>query len=660
MKELTVEIINATGLHARPASTFVNLAKQFRSKIHIHTDKKKANAKSVISVLTLGAKQGQTLRITADGDDESEALEALREAVAAGLGDELLAEAEKPAAETAPPAAGSTGIPGSPGIAIGPIYRFERVTLAIPETAGDPDTERAALDRAITAATDALKRLQQDVSARLGESEAAIFAAHQEILADAELRETADTHIRSGHSAAWAWQKTIETAAAELSAVKNDLLAARAADIRDAGGRVLAELLGQPTSVALPDNPVILVADDLSPSDTATLDRRKILGLVTAVGGANAHTAILARALGLPAVVGCGESVLSIPNGTFAILDGGAGSLTLSPDEAAIEQAKKAQEKANAARAESLRTAHEPARTTDGTLLHIMANIGGVTDAEQAAATGADGVGLLRTEFLFLERQSPPTEDEQFEVYRAIAAALGDKPVIVRTLDIGGDKPLPYLSVPDEQNPFLGQRGIRLCLARPDILRTQLRAILRASVHGNLKIMFPMITTLSDFSAARAMVDEIRAELDVKPVEIGMMVEVPAAAVMADVFARHVDFFSIGTNDLTQYTLAMDRTNQAVAGQADGLHPAVLRLIETTVRAAHAHGKMVGVCGELAADPHAGPILVGLGVDELSVSVPAVPTVKATVREMSMDKARQRAQQAVQQPSADAVRKLQG
>lgn len=660
MKELTVEIINATGLHARPASTFVNLAKQFRSKIHIHTDKKKANAKSVISVLTLGAKQGQTLRITADGDDESEALEALREAVAAGLGDEISGEAEKPAAETAPPAAGSTGIPGSLGIAIGPIYRFERVTLAIPETAGDPDTERAALDRAITAATDALKRLQQDVSARLGESEAAIFAAHQEILADAELRETADTHIRSGHSAAWAWQKTIETAAAELSAVKNDLLAARAADIRDAGGRVLAELLGQPTSVALPDNPVILVADDLSPSDTATLDRRKILGLVTAVGGANAHTAILARALGLPAVVGCGESVLSIPNGTFAILDGGAGSLTLSPDEAAIEQAKKAQEKANAARAESLRTAHEPARTTDGTLLHIMANIGGVADAEQAAATGADGVGLLRTEFLFLERQSPPTEDEQFEVYRAIATALGDKPVIVRTLDIGGDKPLPYLSVPDEQNPFLGQRGIRLCLARPDILRTQLRAILRASVHGNLKIMFPMITTLSDFSAARAMVDEIRAELDVKPVEIGMMVEVPAAAVMADVFARHVDFFSIGTNDLTQYTLAMDRTNQAVAGQADGLHPAVLRLIETTVRAAHAHGKMVGVCGELAADPHAGPILVGLGVDELSVSVPAVPTVKATVREMSMDKARQRAQQAVQQPSADAVRKLQG
>jgi phosphocarrier protein FPr len=287
-----------------------------------------------------------------------------------------------------------------------------------------------------------------------------------------------------------------------------------------------------------------------------------------------------------------------------------------------------------------------------------VANIGGVAESVQAAERGAEGVGLLRTEFLFLERSSAPTEDEQFEAYRDIAQALDGQPVIVRTLDIGGDKPIPYLPVPYEENPFLGERGIRLCLSRPELLRTQLRALLRASEHGFLRVMFPMIADLEELRRAKALVQEVRAELGVAPIEVGIMIEVPSAALLAEVFAREVDFFSIGTNDLTQYTMAMDRTHPTLAGQADGLHPAVLRLVDLTVRGAHATDKWVGVCGELAADPQAVPILVGLGVDELSVNVPAVPIVKAQVRALELSKAQELAAQALQCGTAAEVRGL--
>lgn len=670
MKEIEVEISNPTGLHARPAATFVNLAKQFQADIHIQNGTKKINAKRIISVLTLGAKQGQRLIISADGVDEDDALQALKSAVEQGLGDDIPTEktptrAEKSIPQPSPQSASKdtahivTGIPGSPGIAIGTVHQFQKIALDVPPDADNPTEELAALRNAISAAKDALDTLHADVTARIGAAEAEIFAAHQAILSDDSLSETAAQLIRAGRSAAWAWQNTIETTAAELASVDNAVLAARAADIRDVGNRVLRYLLKSPdTEPNFPDTPVILIAEDLTPSDTASLDHNKILGLCTAEGGANAHTAILARALGLPAIVGCGRTVLSIPNGTQVILDGTTGTLNLSPDEHTIKMTKLAQEKERNTRAEHLRAAKQPAHTSDGTLIDVMANIGGVADAEKSVTFGADGVGLLRTEFLFLERQTAPTEDEQFVVYRDIAMAMKNKPVIVRTLDVGGDKPLPYLSVPDEQNPFLGNRGIRLCLAQPEILRTQLRAIFRAAQFGTLKIMFPMVATLEEWNAAHALVESVRAELSVPPVEVGIMVEIPSAALMAHMFARHVDFFSIGTNDLTQYTLAMDRTNPAVSGGADGLHPAVLRLIDATVRAAHTEGKSVGVCGELAADPQAVPILVGLGVDELSVSVPGIPAVKAAIRTLSNTKAQKLAATALQQSTAAAVRTL--
>ncbi|HEX9925053.1 MAG TPA: phosphoenolpyruvate--protein phosphotransferase, partial [Anaerolineae bacterium] len=370
------------------------------------------------------------------------------------------------------------------------------------------------------------------------------------------------------------------------------------------------------------------------------------------------HTAILARALGLPAVVGAGAGVLALANGTPVILDGEAGTLTIEPDADTLATARKRQQAQQARREAELQAAQAPAITQDDHRMEVVANIGNVAEARQARAFGAEGVGLLRTEFLFLERADPPTATEQFEVYRDIAVALEGHPVIIRTLDVGGDKPLAYLPLPPEENPFLGQRGIRLCLARPDLLETQLRAILQAAEFGPCRIMFPMVAHLEEWRAARQMVERIRQELKSPAVELGIMVEVPAAALLADSFAREVDFFSIGTNDLTQYTLAMDRTHPVLSAQADGLHPAVLRLIDQTVRAAHAAGKWVGVCGELGADPQAVPILVGLGIDELSVSVPAIPGVKAQIRSLSLAAAQQLAAQALACATAKEVRQL--
>jgi len=400
-----------------------------------------------------------------------------------------------------------------------------------------------------------------------------------------------------------------------------------------------------------------VVAHDISPSDTASLDPQRVLGFCTAVGGPTAHAAIIARAMGFPAVVSVGEDVMKLDNGTLAILDGVAGTLVIEPDAETLARAQEAQRLYQARRLAAQASSAEPAVTRDGHRVEIVANIGGVADARKAHAAGAEGVGLLRTEFLFLDRASAPTETEQFEVYRDIALALEGKPVIIRTLDIGGDKPLPYINMAPEENPFLGERGIRLCLARPDLLRQQVRAILRAASYGKLRIMFPMVADLSEWQAARAIVEELRAELYAPEIEVGIMVEVPSAALLAEVFAREVDFFSIGTNDLTQYTLAMDSTHPSLAGKSDGLHPAVLRLIQHTVEGAHAAGKWVGVCGELGADPQAVPILLGLGVDELSISVPAIPMVKAQVRDLTLTEAQRLAQEALACATAPEVRR---
>jgi phosphocarrier protein FPr len=680
MKQIDLVIQNPTGLHARPAKVFVNLAKQYQSTVRVQHGVKMANAKSLISMLTLGAETGSQIRILVEGEDEEVALAALEKAVRSGLGEGDRPEA--PPAEPAPvrersevaapsrpePAAESRagnvvrGISAAPGIAIGPVYQLKRSEIVVVEEDGsDPFKEEALLKGAIEKARGQLERLRNQLLSSKAASEAAIFDVHLELIDDAELLEAVLEKIQNRESAPRAWQSVIESRAQVIAALKDPLLSARSADLHDIGYRVLRIMMGaEEQSYRLPDHPVIVVARDMSPSDTASLDRERVLGFCTAAGGPTSHTAIIARALSLPAVVSAGAGVLDLADETVVILNGVEGTLVVGPLEEAVRQAEETSQRWQQQRSEARQSAAEPALTRDGKRVEVVANIGGLKDARQAITMGAEGVGLLRTEFLFLDRMEAPSESEQFEVYRDIAQAMQGQPVIVRTLDVGGDKPLPYVVVPHEENPFLGERGIRLCLARPDLFRQQLRAILRAAAFGTLRIMFPMVADLAEWCEARALVDEIRADLNVPAPELGIMIEVPSAALMADAFAREVDFFSIGTNDLTQYTLAMDRMHPTLAGKSDGLHPAVLRLIAATVQAAHQEGKWVGVCGELGADPQAVPILVGLGVDELSVSVPSIPTVKAQIRTLEYAGAQSLAEQALRCATALEVRKMIG
>lgn len=675
MQQFDLVIHNPTGLHARPARVLVDIAKQYQSTIRIRYGAKQVNAKSLVSLLTLGVSSGQFIQFDISGEDEEVAATALAAAVREGLGEGpnprgpvipatvTFAVPPEPVAVPVPlqePGQAENllhGVSGAPGIAVGPVFQFKRTELVVSDRSSGVAAEQALLESALEAARQQIALLREQVARRGGASEMAIFEVHQDILSDPALLEPVQKAIGEGHSAAKAWEIEIDQQAALMATLADRLLAERSADVRDVGERVLRLLTGsQADRQPQPEQPVIVVAYDLTPSETVALDPQRVLGFCTAVGGPHAHTAILARAIGLPAVVNLGTSVLDLPPGTQVILDGTAGTLLVAPEESALAAAQLVHEKDHARKLSAMRTAHTPAITTDGHTVEVGANIGSLADAQQAVRSGAEGVGLLRTEFLFLNRPAAPTEEEQFQIYRGIAQTLEGKPVIIRTLDIGGDKPIPYLNLPSEDNPFLGQRGIRLCLQHPELFRQQLHAILRASSAGKLRIMFPMIADLVELQAAKAIVEEVRAELNAAPVEVGIMIEIPSAAIMADELAPEMDFFSIGTNDLTQYTLAMDRTHPSLATRADGLHPAVLRLIARTVEGAHAAGKWVGICGELGADPQAVPILLGLGVDELSVSGPAIPTVKAQIRSLTFAQCQALAQQALRCATAEQVR----
>ncbi|MBB5693882.1 phosphoenolpyruvate--protein phosphotransferase [Muricoccus pecuniae] len=663
-------ITGHAGLHARPATAFATLAKGFAAEILVGHGGKLANGKSMAALLTLGAERGAVLEIAARGADGAAAVRALAEAVAGGLGDTDEPEEPAPAARAvaAVPYRGAArrGVAASPGLAIARTHRLRHAAPPAPAEeapAGDPAGEAQRLGAALARAHEELRALQAEVSARSGSKQAAIFLAHQELVDDPELVGAARARVAAGLSAPAAWRAVTEARAKEMESLSDKLLAERGRDVRDVGTRVVRILSGaaEAPGLALPDHPVILLAEDLAPSDTAGLDVKRVLGLATALGGPNSHTAILARALGLPAVAGLGEGILSIPDGTEAVLDGDGGVLLPEPDAHDRALAEAARTERQAADAEAREAAYRPAFTRDGRRLETVANIGTPAEAAAAVAAGAEGVGLLRTEFLFLDREAAPDEEEQFQALHAMTEALRGLPLIVRTLDIGGDKEVPYLRLPREDNPFLGIRGLRLCLARPDLFRPQLRAIARAAraaPAGAVKVMFPMVASLEEYREGRAALEAVRTELGAPPMEVGIMVEVPSVATMADVLAREVDFFSIGTNDLTQYVLAMDRMHPALATKADGLHPAVLRLIGQVVRAAHAEGKWVGVCGNLAAEREACAILVGLGVDELSVSPPSVPELKARVRGLRMSDARRLAERALACGTAAEVRAL--
>ncbi len=654
---------NPLGMHARPATMLAELVRKSGTRVMLSREGgESADATRMIEVLGLGLTKGAVLTVSAD---DQAALKAVADAIRAGLGDDLSASAAAAPARRGPDwlptQVGATleGVPAADGLVVGFTRQHAPRPLPVHDEPGDPVEGASRLDSALKAAAAELTNLVADMQARFGADKAAIFRAHQELLADEAAVQGAISRVLDGHGVAWAYQQATDERIAKLQKLDDPTLAARAVDLSDVQRRVLRHLLGVQEESVQTQGPVILLAADLTPSDTARLGPDALLGFVTAQGGPTSHTAIIARGLGLPAVVAAGAGLLDVPDGTLAILDGQAGNLYLHPSEADVQSARERQAVLAAQREAARAARHQPGASRDGQRIEVAANINRAADAAQALEAGAEGVGLMRTEFLFLERESVPSEEEQEAEYRAMAGALGERPLIIRTLDIGGDKEVAYLGLAHEDNSFLGLRGIRLCFERPDLFLPQLRAIVRtAREHRNVHVMFPMIATLEDFRRASAIFEQVRRELDAPPIPLGVMIEVPSAALIADALAREAAFFSVGTNDLTQYTLAMDRLHPILARQTDAMHPAVLKLIKLSVDAAQAHGKWVGVCGGAAGDEVGALVLAGLGVKELSVSTPQVATVKAALRERTAEQLRALAQAALALPNAEAVRAL--
>ncbi len=713
--ELRITVANPLGLHARPAARFVQTVGQFDATVtaeNLTVPAGPASARSLNGVATLGVQQGHEVLIKASGPQAAEVLAAVRDLAErdfdeprtpgppAGLaapdgspagGPAAGPDAGQPgtatpglrgpgaaspgartlevmAAAAAQPADGTIlrGIPGSPGFAVGGAVHLRQAAVQVPrEAAADPAAELARLDAALEATRREVQAARDSVAARTGgEYEASIFDAHLLFLADEALLDPARRGIREGKNAADAWDSAVADVAGEWQRLTDSYQRERVRDLDSIRTDVLGHLLG--TRRGELGGAGIVVAGELSPADTAGFDPAVVRGIATALGGPTSHAAILARALGIPAVLGLGPDVLAVPEATQLLLDGDQGSVQVAPGPADLAAAEQAAEQRRQAGKRARQRAAEPAVTADGTRIEVAANAGSPEDVRHAVNAGADGIGLLRTEFLFLAAPSMPTEAEQAAVYAELAGVLAGRPMIIRTMDVGADKPLPYLPRDAEPNPALGQRGIRLGLARTDVLLTQLRAVLRVAAGHPVKLMFPMVATDYEVRAALGLVSAARRALAAEGVavpaegamEVGIMIEVPAAALTAAWLAPAVDFFSVGTNDLTQYTLAADREVSAVASLSDALHPAVLTLIGRAAGAAVDAGRWTGVCGELAADPLAVPLLLGLGVRELSVSAAAVASVKEIVRATDLAAAAELARQAVDLPSADAVRDL--
>ena len=532
------------------------------------------------------------------------------------------------------------GIGASPGAAIGPAFLFQQEDLSFKAyEVAEPQAEWKRMEIAFQMASTQLKLIYEKALQEAGESQAAIFEAHMQMIEDPELIGLVRKSILDGHNnAEKALLDAAEHYARTLEGLADEYFRARATDVRDVAHRCLRLLLGRPQVDVVLNKPSIIIGRDLTPSDTVRMDKSMLLGFCTAEGGATSHTAILAKALGVPAVVGMGDIVLTLADDIPLMINGRTGEIIVNPDETTVATFVQNQKSEKERAAAELLEVSQPAITKDGRRVEVVANVGSVADAKKAVTLGAEGIGLLRTEFLYLDRQTAPNEDEQYAVYKTIFDIQGSRPVIIRTIDVGGDKELAYIDLGHEDNPFLGWRAIRMCLDNPDFFKTQLRAILRAALGHDIRIMFPMIATVNEVKQARRFLDEARVELEVagnpfgEKIQVGIMVEIPAAAVMADKFVKVVDFFSIGTNDLTQYTMAAERTNKKVAHLSNALEPAVLRLIAKVIEEGHKGGVWVGMCGELAGEPKAIPILLGLGLDEFSMAPTLIPHAKAVIR----------------------------
>ncbi len=534
------------------------------------------------------------------------------------------------------------GIAASKGYAIGTVFIQEHEEIIISDAkVSDIAAEKEKLSKALAQSKEQLEAIKEKTANEIGEHEAQVFEAHLMLLDDVEFTGQMEMTIENDQlNAMKAVQNVTDTFVMIFDSMDDPYMRERAADIKDVSKRIIANLAGKGgNGMENVGANTVVVAHDLTPSDTAQLDRSKVIGFLTNIGGRTSHSAIMARTLEIPAVVGLGNITTSVKNGDTVIVDGIEGVAIINPDEATINEYKARLEKFKVEQEELKKLIDVKTTTKSGRRIEVCGNIGKPEDIDQVLANGGDGVGLFRTEFLYMDRDEAPTEDEQFEAYKYVLEKADGKQVVIRTLDIGGDKTLPYLPLPEEMNPFLGYRAIRLCLDRKDIFRVQIRALLRASVYGNLAVMFPMISGLEEFQQAKAFVEECKAELKAEgiaysdSIQWGIMVEIPAAAVYADELAKHVDFFSIGTNDLIQYTLAADRMSEKVSYLYNPMHPAVLRLIKMTIDGAHKHGKWVGMCGEMAGDERAIPTLVEYGLDEFSMSATSILTAKKIIME---------------------------
>ncbi len=653
-RELIVHHVH--GLHARPAALVAAALRHVKADLRVHAHGRAVNARSAVSLMGLGIHARDVITVEASGIDAEKALEI----IVPLLGGAQAHPSEIPSHSSRAPVAATAmkGIVASRGIALGRATLLQEEEIALVEVGQGVVHERAELDRARGAVRAHLLGLKKEAPAVARE----VIEAHLEFIDDVDLIERAAAEIARGKSAGYAWRASVRESVRILSALDDPRMRERVADLLDIESQVLRALRGDAVGQTrtLPEN-AVLIAADLKPSQVVALDTSRIAGLCTARGGPTSHVAILAASMGVPALVALGDSVLNIAEGTWLMVDAEVGRLSRLDDEHAKQDAEtKLQEKRERARAERI-AAQQDCRTADGVRVHVWANLAGLADAQAAVEQGAEGCGLLRTEFLFLDRSKPPDEREQIEQYQGIARVLGDRPLTIRTLDIGGDKPVPYLSLPSEPNPALGLRGVRTSLWRPDLLRTQLRALLRTEPAKNVRILIPMVTDITEVQTVRSVLDEIAAELGLNRLPpLGAMIETPASALLAPELAEVVDFFSIGTNDLTQYVLAMDREHSELAARIDGLHPAVLRMIRLVADAAAAGQREVAVCGGLASDPAAAAILIGLGVRELSCVPSAIPRLKATIRALRVDACESIAARALEAKTAEEVRGLVG